>query len=183
VRRRSLTGLQERFEASELGRAVISGLVVVILVVIVAANLPASELQRQVTRIAEPVIRAVGINQVWSVFAPEPRSIVVYLEALVDYDDGTTGVWRPPDGPPFPDSYRDVRWIRLVQSVTDPATQGLLAPILTNWLRRELTTEKRAPVRITLVERRYRLLEPEKTPSRTPTRTRPLFTLDLEDGP
>jgi hypothetical protein len=179
MRRRSLTGLQERFEASELGRAAISGLIVVILVVIVSLNLPASELQRQVTRIAEPVIRAVGLHQVWGVFAPDPRNIVATLTARVVYDDGTEEVWEPPDGLPFPDSYRDVRWIRFVQTVTAPSQRTVLGEQFARWLARELTTDGRRPKRVTLLETRYTLLAPNVQPDRTPTSTAVVYDFEV----
>jgi hypothetical protein len=167
------TGFQERIEASDIGRALISAFVVITLVVIVAANLPASELKTKLTRVAGPYTDATGLNQVWGVFAPDPRRQVLLVEARIEYADGSTEVWRPPRGPPFPNSYRDVRWRKWVEVVP------LALPQTALWLARSHTHDGRVPTHVEIVQRRYKLLPPGNGPDRTPWETRVLYDLDV----
>jgi hypothetical protein len=178
VSRRPWDGLQERFEASELGRILISAFIVVTLVVIVAANLPASELKAQLTRISNPYIELVGIKQVWGVFAPDPRRRVLFLEAKIRYDDGTTGVWKPPRGAPFPNSYRDVRWRKWVEPVH--LTQALW-PLMTRWIAREHATSGKRPVEVELIRRSYWMNAPGPGPDSRERTVETLFTLPVTD--
>lgn len=177
VNLRRWTGLQERFEGSDLGRAVISGLVIVTLLVIVVANLPPSAIKRELTRVADPYIGAVGIYQVWGVFAPDPLRTSFDVEARVRYEDGTEGTWRPPHGWPFPDSYRDVHWIRWLEIPGRPSFDEPAA----RWLARELATDGKQPAQITLIQRSQGLLPPGRTPDRTPVKEKVLFTYDVAE--
>ncbi len=170
---RRWTGLQERIEASDVGRALISAFVVITLVVIVAANLPASKLKTELTRIAGPYNDAVELNQVWGVFAPDPRRRVLQIEARIEYTDGSTEVWQPPRGLPFPNSYRDVRWRKWVEVVPLVLSQTAL------WLARSHTRDGRTPRHVEIVQRRYELLPPGDGNDRTPWETRVLYELEV----
>ena len=164
MRERPWSRLQERLEASDVGRALISAFVIVTLVVIVAANLPLSELKLKLVRVAEPYIDAVGINQVWGVFAPDPRRQVVALLARIHYGDGSTGIWEPPAGWPFPDSYRDVRWRRWL----DAAFREDFAEFTAAWIARVEADKGRDPVQVDLVKRSYLLFPPGTSPDHSP---------------
>ena len=180
MRRRSLTGLQERFEASELGRAVIGAFVAVTLAVILIANLPTSELKRQLVRVAEPYLEATGIHQVWGVFAPDPRRTVLFLEARVRFADGSTSTWRPPDGLPFPDSYRDVRWRKWADAVA--TSQDYWEPAA-RWVARRYAGGASSVTSVELIARTYELLPPGNEPSRAPSVERTIHRLELADPP
>lgn len=170
--------LQERVEATDVGRALISAFILVTLVVMLALNLPSSALKAKLLGVANPYLEAVGFNQLWGVFAPDPRRRVLFVEARISYADGTTSTWRPPRGWPFPHSYRDVRWRKWVEVVPLP---GLLKPTAI-WLARSHAKDGRLPVEVTVLQRRSRLLPPGKGPDRTPWETRELIRLPITPG-
>jgi hypothetical protein len=172
------SGVQERLESTDLGRAVLSALIVVTLVVIVVANLPPSALQRKLVRVSEPYIDAIGINQVWGVFAPEPLRQVVEIEATARYADGTSLVWKPPHGLPFPDSYRDIHWIRWLEVADKPDFYEPTG----RWLAEELTVDGRPPVEIALRRRTYGLLPPGSASDRAGREEDVLFVYDVASG-
>jgi hypothetical protein len=176
--RERFRGLQERLESTDLGRALISAFILITLVVVIAANLPPSELKAQLTRISNPYIEAVGIKQVWGVFAPDPRRRVLFLEARIRFDDGSTAIWRPPRGAPFPNSYRDVRWRKWVEPVHRIQT---LWPLMARWLAREYATAGKRPVEVSLVRRSWWLLPPGPGPDHEEIKEETLYTLDVTD--
>ena len=91
--------LQEKVESSQAGRAVITGVMIFILASLVAANIPqTSYLQQKLNSIVQPVRDSVGLDQTWSVFAPEPRRETFALDASITYNDGTSEVWAVPTG-------------------------------------------------------------------------------------
>src|SRR5690606_9625005 len=85
--------LSERFERSGVGRVLLSLLVVLVVGLEVATHLPPSALQRAVREPAGTAVRLLGIEHSWGVFAPDPRSTSLRLEARVTFADGTTTSW------------------------------------------------------------------------------------------
>lgn len=74
----------------------------------VAANLPVTRANQQ--------LGTVGLEQGWDVFAPDPVSAHVELEAVVDLADGTARVWHPPraNAPLAAAAYHWDMWARTV---------------------------------------------------------------------
>lgn len=106
-----------RFERSIIGRLAISVGVVILLLAQVGTHLPTSALARVV---APPAARAVNMlawEQTWAVFAPNPRSISLDLEATVTFADGSTARWTVPDGPVVGANLRLYRWRKWLENV------------------------------------------------------------------
>jgi hypothetical protein len=59
---------------------------------------------------------ALGISQVWNVFAPDPQQVVAALRVEFTYRDGTSSTWRIRRGGPLVSSYRDYRWLKLAEN-------------------------------------------------------------------
>ena len=103
--------VQERLESGPLGRAVISGFLLVTLTCLVALNLPQSRLRQTLDQVEAPYSQALGIDQSWSLFAPDPRTVIVEPGARVMFADGSTALWPGvPVGGPGLDEYRTSRW-------------------------------------------------------------------------
>lgn len=111
--------LSERFERSGVGRVLLSLLVVLVVGLEVATHLPPSALQRAVREPAGTAVRLLGIEHSWGVFAPDPRSTSLRLEARVTFADGTTTSWTIPDGP------RVVANLRYYRSIWRPTAEWI----------------------------------------------------------
>jgi len=160
--------LQEKVESNQVGRAVITGLVIFILASLLAANIPqTSYLQKKLNSIVEPVRDSVGLDQTWSVFAPEPRRETFALDARITYNDGTSEVWAVPTGDPYIAEYRTYHWQKWSEYARADDTSWLWEP-LAAWLARTHNGSVRHPVEVTLTRRWYILNAPGTHPSRGP---------------
>ena len=156
--------MQERLEVSRGGRALISAFVVVTLLAVVAFNLPASELRRQSMRLFEPYMIATGLDQNWSVFAPDPRREVIELQARITYGDGSPPrTWRVPRGNPVIGVYWDYRWLKWAEWMTAEGDPHLWKPAA-QWITRREHAEGRQPLTVALVRRSYALNPPGVSP-------------------
>jgi hypothetical protein len=173
--------LQERFESTPGGRVAISIFIVVTLVFVVATNLPRSALRHDVLVPGQPYLNAVGLDQRWNVFAPEPRKQVIDLVSRVTFLDGTQTEWRlPRRGAPI-GAYSDYRWRKWLENAIADANSELWRP-LALWIGRNATSPGRTPARVTLVRRFYDLRPPGTTPDRGPWKEFAFYTLDLAGG-
>ena len=168
----------ERFEASPVGRALISAFLVVTLVAIVVTNLPESHLRRQVGRVAEPYLHATGLDQAWRLFAPEPRRFTIGLRASVTYADGSGDTWRPPAGGDLVVGYWDYHWQKWQEWVMDVRHRDLWRPAA-EFVAREHARRGRRPVRVTLVRLTSRNLPPGGGPDTARPVAQPYYTLRL----
>jgi len=172
--------LQRRIEESPLGRGALSTLLVVTLVAIVAINLPGSDLRQQLLRVGQPYLNALGLDQNWALFAPDPRRVAIDVTALVQFDDGSTASWSfPHDGALF-GAYRDYRWRKWEESlITDPAAGSQLWEPATLWAASREARPGHSISRVTLLERYASIAAPGVQPSVGPSRQRTLYTLSL----
>ena len=174
-----MKNLQERLESDPIGRALITGIVVFILGTLLASNLPSSGLQRVINGLVQPIRNGVGLDQAWGVFAPDPRSTVYDFEARIAYDDGTTDIWRFPDGDPIISEYRDYHWQKFSEQVRLDDRSGLWRPFAA-WLARTHDRPGRHPTDVTLVRKWYDLNPPGTEPSRGPWNSYEYFTLQVD---
>jgi hypothetical protein len=170
--------VQPRIESSGLGRAAISLFVVATLVAIVGTNLPASTLRSDLMSPGQPYLNALGLDQDWALFAPDPRRTVIGLEAVVRYEDGTTATWTIPNDDPIVGAYRDYRWRKWMENVIMPTSQTLWRGAAL-WAAREEASPQKREFDVTLVRREANLLAPGTTPLRAPWTTQAFFQLRL----
>ena len=168
-------------ESSDVGRAVISAFLIVTLLAIVAINIPDSKLRREVLRPGQTYLNATGLDQIWSVFAPDPRRTSVDMEARIRYADGTRGVWHLPEGNDVTGEYWDYRWRKWLENVILDARRHQLWRPAARFIAGRERASGRQPVRITLV-RRWRDLRPPgvKGPDRTRWREYSYYTLRFD---
>lgn len=146
-----VTRLQERCEASDLGRMAISAFVIFTVFGLVIWNIPGGLLQQRLLPVARPYFQAAGLDQGWGVFAPDPRRTTNDFFALLDYPDGTQTVWRWPLGNPEVATYRTYRWQKWSEHVTLDV-KSLAAPAAT-WLATSQIHNGQHPVQVTLIQR------------------------------
>jgi hypothetical protein len=145
----------ERLEASQAGRVLLSICLAFVLVGIVVFNLPESKLKAKVSTATRPVVNALGLNQNWNVFAPDPRRQSIGLEARVTMSDGSQRIWRPYRGGDLVGSYRDYRWGKWVENVRLDRNRKLW-PAVASWVARN----EGSGVRRVVLIRHWREVEP-----------------------
>lgn len=172
-------GLQGRLECSAVGRILISGFVLFVLVGTVVWNLPESKLKRSDSRYVEPVVLALGLDQTWGVFAPEPRKQTFDMEARIIYDDGTREIWTMPKAAePFVSSFRTYHWQKYSEYARNDMPPATLRP-LAGWVARKHNMAGRRPVEVTLVRRWRDLRAPDSESPRPPWQEHAYFTLQV----
>jgi hypothetical protein len=138
-----------------VGRALISGFLLVSLVVILALNLPLSELTRRLMPLANPYRTINGVEQGWGVFAPNPRTHILEWYARIEFSDGSVDVWRAPDDP-----FSVHRWSNLMEFFVLWSLRGGSPESIARYVARQVATEGREPSRVTFVRRVYPLRPP-----------------------
>lgn len=171
-----LSTLQQRFEESRPGRLVISLLVVLLVTVGIAANLPDSAIKRSLVPAVEPVAVPIGLDQGWGMYA-DPSRRVDTIEVQVTMADGQVRVWTLRDGE------RGVgwwdRWIMLSFAAVADST---LRPQLAHWVVREITEPNEQPVAVSVILRTETLTAPgdlRGEGTRRPTATKVLYQENL----
>ncbi|MGI9622659.1 MAG: hypothetical protein ACR2PK_07470 [Acidimicrobiales bacterium] len=92
------------------GRIVVSTILAFLAFTLVVWNLPDSEIRSDVRPSLRPVVNAMAIDQSWSVFAPNPTTLSLAVEADVYLEGGELVRYRFPHGDDFVGAYREYRW-------------------------------------------------------------------------
>lgn len=109
-------------------------------------------------------------------FAPDPRGLVLALEARVTFADGSSRLWQPPSSDPVIGGYWDYRWRKYVENVRLDVRRELWPELAAYVARHERGS--RRPVRVDLTRRWYELLPPGgRVPLRSPWKEYTFFTL------
>ena len=128
----------ERAERSLAGRVLISIAIVTVLLTEVGTHLPSgSAVSQEVSDSASWLSRAIGTDQQWGVFAPDPRQTSYRMEGRVTFEDGTTAVWHLPEGPRLGANLRYYRWRKWLERVRGDNQRGLWDPTA-RWIASEL---------------------------------------------
>lgn len=169
--------LSERVERSSSGQLIISIAVVLVLLAQVLTHLPPSALDRALGPPANRIIRIFGIEQAWGVFAPDPRSTSLELEARVTFADGSATTWEVPEGPVVGANLRYYRWRKWLERIRSDDFRGLW-PATARWVASLYDDGPEPVVRVELVRRfRENAIEGEQPPYQEYT----FYTLDLHD--
>ncbi|BBX00717.1 hypothetical protein MMOR_16530 [Mycolicibacterium moriokaense] len=177
LRRRfaQFSSLQERFEASPVGQVVISALVIAIIGVGVAFNLPESPIKRTLDPVVGPAATATYINQQYALFAPDVPKRTETVEVQVLMDDGTIRGWTMPDRDRAIGGFAYVRWLRLMNfAVTRPE----IRPGIARWAAHEVAGPSERPVQVAMVLRVQNLPPPGEN-IRGATAMKVLYSEDL----
>jgi hypothetical protein len=126
----------QRFEQSTVGQVLIGALMVVLVGSIVLWNLPAGRPHDRARRVVGPVVQALGLEQDWALFAPDPRSFGVGVYATVTFQDGHTQRWVPPHNGLVVSPYRTYRWQKYVERLRADDYANLWDPTA-RWVARQ----------------------------------------------
>ena len=126
----------QRIEQSATGQAVISVLMVLVVLGIVGWNVPPGPTRNRAHRVVGAPVQAVGLEQDWALFAPDPRSFGVGVHATLTYADGHTRRWEPPHNGHVIAPYRTYRWQKYVERLRADDYAGLWDPTA-RWLAKE----------------------------------------------
>ncbi len=173
------SGWQQRIEQSPVGRGILSTLIVITLISIVAINLPGSALRSRLLRPGQPYLNALGLDQNWALFAPDPRRVVIDVSALVSYEDGARRIWRFPHDGALVGTYRDYRWRKWAENLIDPAYAAALWRPAALWAAAREQRPAHQVTEVQLVERYHTIAPPGVSPPTGPELTRLFYTLHL----
>jgi hypothetical protein len=160
-----------------VGRALISVALVVTLAAIFVANMPDSVIKKTLLVPAQPYLSALGLGEDWGVFAPNPRTQVIFATGRIAYSDGTASVWSFPIRPGIM-SYSDYRWQKFEEHVRLDDFRGLWKPFSEYLLRREATPGK-TPVQVALMRRWAQIEPPGTTPALSPWKQYVYFVMPV----
>ena len=138
------------FENSDVGQAVISALVSLILMIGVAWNLPASKIKDTLTPVLEPVAQAMGLEQVWKMYAPDVIRQLEFTNVQVTMADGSVRTWEAPGGDKVIGPFVWYHWQKLKENLPrDPSSRADVA----HWVVRQLTDPSEKPTRVQIAFR------------------------------
>jgi hypothetical protein len=100
----------------------------VLAVAVLLWNLPAGGPRDAVRPAAAHVLFPIGLDQDWSLFAPEPRAFSVGVYARVTYADGHERIVVPPHNGTVLTPYRTYRWQKYVERVRADDYSSLWEP-------------------------------------------------------
>ena len=159
-----------------LRRGLLSAVLVFAIVCIVAQLVFDSKLQRDVNKVARPFTSALGLDQNWGVFAPDPRPATISMRARIEYADGTAEWWDLPEGGALVGEYWDYRWRKWLEYIINPGFRPILFRPLAVWLARNHDSFGHRPVRVTFVARWYDLQSPGQKPFKSDLRETAYYT-------
>ena len=119
-----------------MGQAVLGALMAVVVGCLVLWNLPAGPPHDAVRPTVGPVVQALGLEQDWALFAPDPRGFSVGVYATVTFRDGRTQRWVPPHNGLLLTPYRTYRWQKYVERLRADDYAALWDPTA-RWVARQ----------------------------------------------
>jgi hypothetical protein len=141
---------QHRFERSDLGQAVLSALVSLILIIGLVWNLPDSKIKATMSPVLEPIAQAVGLEQVWKMYAPDVIRQLEFIDVQVTMADGSVRTWATPSGDKVIGPFSWYHWQKLKESL--PRDVSMRADFA-HWVVRNVTTPSEHPAKVQIVFR------------------------------
>jgi len=164
-----------RLERSPYVQGVLTVLVAGVMILVLLWNIPPGRPRDELRPTVGPVIHALGLEQDWALFAPNPRSFSVGVYATVTFRDGRSETWVPPHNGLLVAPYRTYRWQKYVERVRADDYQGLWEPTA-RWVARQAGGDV---VRVVLTRTFQEAKVPGATGPRPATGRFDFYTLDL----
>jgi hypothetical protein len=165
----------ERFEASVVGRVVLTAMMAVLAAAVLLWNMPAGSPRDAVRPAAAHVLYPIGLDQDWALFAPDPRAFSVGVYARITYRDGRERVQVPPHNGHLLAPYRTYRWQKYVERLRADDYASLWEPTA-RWIAR---TAGPGVTRVVLVRTFRDAVVPGSGVARGARGEYPFYTLDL----
>ncbi|WIM86217.1 hypothetical protein PT015_15005 [Candidatus Mycobacterium wuenschmannii] len=130
--------------------AATSALIIVFLLTGVAWNLPDAAITRAIAPILRPIALPLGLDQSWSMYAPNPPRQQENIEVHVTMADGSDRAWTLPQLNPVLGVELSHRWRKVKETlVTDRQSRADFA----HWVVRELSRPGDHPRRVEMILR------------------------------
>ncbi|HUR14523.1 MAG TPA: hypothetical protein VM097_08530 [Mycobacteriales bacterium] len=130
----------ERFEQNPAAQGALTVIGALLIACIVMWNLPPGRPREAVRPPVGTVVQALGLEQDWALFAPNPRSYSVGVYATVTHRSGRVERWVPPHNGLLLAPYRTYRWQKYVERLRGDDYSGLWEPTA-RWIAREHGTD------------------------------------------
>jgi hypothetical protein len=124
-----------------------------------AQTMPNSTIKDGAVTLVRPYLALTGLEQNWSIFAPNPRAQSSYILARVERADGSVAVRQIPTGVGL-SAYWEYRWRKFAESMAEPGGGRGLWRSYAEWVVSEDQRAGGDPVRVTLMRRSSRTLPP-----------------------
>lgn len=174
-----LSTVQQRFEQTQLGEAVISALIAVIVLIAVVWSSPDSALKRAAVPPLEPIALASGLDQAWYMFAPDPFRQLETVEVHVTTSSGDERVWTFPHGNVF-DQFSWYHWHKLKEESVK--VEDIRAGV-TRWAAGQVVDISEYPARAEMILRTETFPAPGVVSPRSSTGSEILYTETLTGPP
>lgn len=158
-RLRKLATLQQRFEESTAGKAVISAFVLVFVLIGVVWNLPDAPIKRMLSPVVKPVAVPTGLDQGWAMYSPNPSTRIDTVEVQVTMADGKNRVWTMQPGAAGISDFGWDRWMVMRYSAVLDAN---VRPDLARWVARQVTGPGERAVAVTMTLRTETVQAPDE---------------------
>jgi hypothetical protein len=114
-------------------QGVLSALILLVILCSGVWLLPDSAIKQKLMPNFGPLAISAGLEQSWSVFAPNPPRVVEYLDVTVTLRSGREVTWNIPHGDPVIGHYATYHWQKLKEHLAhEPARR----PGLAHWVAR-----------------------------------------------
>lgn len=116
------------FHDTLIGRLLTSIVLIALVAMTVIWNLPDSPVEDRLKNTIRPVVLAVGLQQGWELFAPNPTRTVVHVSAEVQLESGEITTFEFPAGDNGIGALRQYRWRKYLRRLRLPDYRRLWAP-------------------------------------------------------
>jgi len=157
--------MRPRIAKSVAGQVLINIGLIFTVVAIIVGNMPDSGLTAALGKWTQPMLNVTGLQQDWGVFSPPPTTSA-YVDARIDYSDGTFSVYSIPSRRGLAE-YSDYRWQKYEESIGPDDGEAQWATYA-QYLANRARADGRDPVRATLIRRWSDTLPPGAGPEHGP---------------
>lgn len=106
-------------------RRILNALLAVTVAGVITSNLPDSALRRRLLPPLRPYVNALGLDQAWNLFSPDPSRRSISVEARLRFADGTIDTIAAPSGGRWIGDKRFYRWRKWQRRVRLDANRRL----------------------------------------------------------
>lgn len=132
------------------GRLLLTVFLLITLTAVLISVMPNSTIKSSLLAVARPFQYAVGVDQSWGVFAPNPRRNTSYVFARIERADGSVAARTIPTDRGL-SAYSNYRWRKFGEQLWSPSTSAADRAGFARWIvDRDLAAGER-PVRVTLL--------------------------------
>jgi hypothetical protein len=143
-----IKGSVSSLDRSPISEGAISALIGVILLIGVVWNMPDSAIKRALVPPLQPIAVSTGLDQYWTMYAPDPPQRLENLEVHVTMADGAERVWTIQPRDRIVGVAAHHRWRKLKESLQ---TEPQIRPAWAHWVVRQLTGPSERPVHVRMI--------------------------------